>query len=366
MRHRVLIIGGTGVFGKRLTRHLTEFPEVDVYVSSRSLDKAAGFTKSLKAPHLHPVELDHHKNLQARLAEIKPFAVIDCSGPFQTAQYDTACAVLQAGAHFIDLADARDYLAGFADALDGVAKAQNVAALTGASSTPTLSACVVAEVTEGWQRVDTIDICITPGGKSEVGRSVIEAILSYAGKPVPIWRDGQLDTVTGWGKGQRVQIPHLGHRRVAPVETYDAEYLGPRHAVANRVSFAAGLESRVEQLGIEALANLRKRRLCPDPAFLIPTLLKARRITRIPTSDKGGMLVACAGIDAAGQKVAKQWSLIAENDHGPYIPILPAAAALQKLLRNEVRSGAALADNALGLDDILAQMEPYDISTALV
>ena len=53
-------------------------------------------------------------------------------------------------------------------------------------------------LTQGWQRVDTIDIAITPGGKSEVGRSVIEAILSYVGKEVPVavLRDGDMEDLT--------------------------------------------------------------------------------------------------------------------------------------------------------------------------
>jgi saccharopine dehydrogenase-like NADP-dependent oxidoreductase len=362
-------MGGTGVFGKRLARHLATFPEVEIFVSSRTQSKAAQVVQALQRAcpdaRYHAVALDHASTLPETLAQIRPFAVIDCSGPFQTAGYDTARTVLKAGAHLIDLADARDYLAGFADALDATARASHVSAVTGASSTPALSSCVVRQVTAGWQRVDTIDICITPGGKSEVGRSVIAAILSYAGKDVPVWQQGRITTTTGWGSARFVDIPNLGRRRVAAVETFDAEYLGPRHGVTSRVSFAAGLESRIEQWGIEGIAALRKRRLCPDPGFLIPALLQARRITRLPTSDKGGMLVHCTGFGKDGEAANVQWSLIAQNDHGPCIPVLPAAAVLQKLLAGDGAPGAAIADTRLTLPDILAQMAPYDISTLI-
>ena len=366
MPRRVLIIGGTGVFGKRLTRHLTQFSGLEVFVASRSKDKAQAFVQSLaqgtSASRFHGVALDHGKNLDQVLTSVAPFAVIDCSGPFQAADYATPKRILRAGAHLIDLADARGYLAGFSAALNDIAKDHNVTALTGASSTPTLSASVVKVLTKDWSSVDSIDIAITPGGKSDVGRAVIEAILSYAGKSIPVWHDGQVAQTTGWRGGHVINVPDLGQRRVAAVETYDAEYLGARHHVTSHVRFAAGLESRVEQYGIETHAALRSFGLRPDIKFLIPTLLKARILTRILTSDKGGMTVRCSGLDAAGQRDAAQWTLIAKNDHGPYVPILPAAAALQKLLVTDLSAGAAIADEVLDLTDITAQMRPYDIT----
>lgn len=361
----ILIIGGTGVFGKRLVRHLAARGGIALFVSSRSAAKAEGFIRTLQdtvAP-VHAVGLTCAENLQARLDDIRPFIVIDCSGPFQGANYDTARTVLQSGAHLVDLADARDYLAHFSSALDDLAQAQGVTALTGASSTPTLSTCVAEHLTRGWVRVDTIDICITPGGKSEVGRSVIEAIMSYAGRDIPIWWAGKLQKTKGWSRPRTLDIPGLGRRRVAAVETFDAEHLGPKLDVQSRVSFSAGLESRIEQLGIETIAALRKRGLLDRLGFLIPLLLKARRITRIPTSDAGGMVVDITGLDANGMRSQARWSLIARKDHGPFVPVLPAAAAVDRLLRGGVKAGARVAHSAVTLADICDQMRPYQITT---
>lgn len=366
-RSRILIIGGTGVFGKRLAHHLMTFEGIELFIASRSTVKAERFAKVLRmgngATPVHGVALDCRENLNARLDDIRPFAVIDCSGPFQHADFEVARSVVASGAHLIDLADARSYLAGFVHKLEGLARAKGVAALTGASSTPTLSACVVDHLARDWQRLDTIDICITPGGKSEVGRSVIEAILSYAGKDIPIWRDGRLSKTSGWSEPRVVDIAGLGRRRVAAVETYDAEYLGPRHKVQSRVSFSAGLESTIEQRGIETLAALRKWHLLPDPGFLIPVLLKARQVTRLSTSDRGGMQLSVCGLDAKGAFTQANWTLVAKDDHGPNVPILPAAAALKKLLAGEGAVGARLAHDALTLPDILAEAGSYAIKT---
>jgi hypothetical protein len=360
-------MGGTGVFGKRLCRHLASFEEVELIVSSRTSGKAEVFVEELMANaqnlRVQGIALDNGKNLVTQLAVIRPFAVIDCSGPFQGANYDVARAILNAGAHLIDLADARDYLASFSLELDAIARLNGVSASTGASSSPTLSSSVVDEITRDWQRIDTIDICITPGGKSEVGQSVIEAIMSYAGKKIPMWQDGKLGQTTGWKGVSDVNMPNLGRRRVAAVETFDAESLGVRHGVQSRVSFSAGLESPIEQRGIEAIATLLKYNLFPNPKSLIPLLLKARQFTRIFSSDEGGMLVKVRGIDAAGHLMQTTWSLVAKNDHGPFIPILPAAATLQKLLKNDVSIGAYPANKNIILSDILAQMAPYDITS---
>jgi len=170
----ILIIGGTGVFGKRLVRHLATRSGISLHVSSRSAAKAEAFVKSVAGAlaEMHPVALDRQVNLKARLSQIRPFIVVDCSGPFQGAQYETARRVLEARAHFIDLADARDYLDNFSEALSSTAKRHKISAITGASSTPTLSTCVATQLARGWQRVDTIDMCIAPGGRSDVGRSV--------------------------------------------------------------------------------------------------------------------------------------------------------------------------------------------------
>ncbi|WP_037308890.1 SDR family oxidoreductase [Ruegeria halocynthiae] len=362
----ILIIGGTGVFGKRLVRHLSTQPGLVLNVSSRSATKAAAFINTLSGAkaELHAVTLDCQVNLQQQLDQIRPFIVVDCSGPFQGASYDTARAALESGAHFIDLADARDYLAGFAHALDAIGRQHDVCALSGASSTPTLSTCVAKHLTVGWRRVDTIDMSITPGGKSEVGRSVIEAIMSYAGKNVPLWEEGHLSQTTGWGNAKRIDLPGLGSRRVATVETFDAEYLGPLLDVQSRVSFSAGLESGIEQRGVESIAALRKYKLIGSPNALIPLLLKARKITRIPTSSSGGMLVNICGLNADGVMTQAKWSLIVRQDHGPYIPILPAAAAIRKLLSGSVKPGADFAHATLSLADILEEMRPYNIKTA--
>ncbi|MEO9874297.1 MAG: DUF4166 domain-containing protein [Anderseniella sp.] len=365
MNRRVLLIGGTGVFGERLAQHLCPVGGIDLIVTSRNELKARQLAARLVQTHpfasVSAIQLDHRHNLKSRLDEVKPFIVIDCSGPFQSAGYSVAKTVLQAGAHVIDLADARDYLKGYADALDEIAKQHAVIGLAGASSTPALSASAVRALCRDWQRIDSIDICITPGGKSEVGRAVISAIMSYAGREIPTWREGRLSHTRGWLSSRTVIMPDLGKRLVAPVETLDAELLGPRHTVTSQVRFAAGLESVLEHRGMQLIARLAKWGLLQRAGRFIPLLLGARNLTRLTTSDRGGMSVEIRGLDVQGQLTRAGYSLVAKQGHGPNVPVLPAAASVKALLRGRIEPGARLAERVLSLPEIETEMAPYSI-----
>lgn len=363
---RVLLIGGTGVFGRRLARHLAAIPGLELLITSRDAAKARALASAIvpvAGTTISGLGFDHRRDPAAEMARLTPWLVIDASGPFQGADYEVPRAALSAGAHVVDLADARDYILGYGAALDGLARERGLVALAGASSTPALSAAAVAALTTGWQRIDTIDIAITPGGRSEVGEAVIAAIVSYAGRPIPIWREGMLQDTHGWLESRRIAMPGLGNRRVAAVETVDAQWLGPRLKVRSRVAFRAGLESPIEQWGIMALAWLRRHGAIGKLDMLIPALLAARRITRLPTSDRGGMLVAVGGLDAEGRLRRACWSLLAERGDGPHVPTLPAAAALRALLDGRLAPGARPAAGALTLAEIEAEVAPYAITT---
>lgn len=365
-RRRVLLIGGTGVFGRRLAAHLARIAGIDLLITSRDENKARQIASGVDtAPEttIGGIGFDHRHDLDAQLRALSPWLVIDASGPFQHAGYEVPRAALTAGAHAIDLADARDYILGYGAALDALARERGLVALAGASSTPALSAAAVAALTENWQRIDSIDIAITPGGRSEVGQAVIAAILSYAGKPIPIWREGELQQAYGWLDAVRIAMPELGMRQAAAVETVDAQSLGPALSVGSRVSFRAGLESPIEHYAVMMLAWLRSAGLIGDARSLIPALLSLRRITRLPTSDRGGMLVAVTGLDAAGALGQARWSLLAERGDGPHVPTLPAAAALRALLDGRLTPGARSAAGSLDLAEIEAEMAPYAITT---
>jgi saccharopine dehydrogenase-like NADP-dependent oxidoreductase len=202
MPRRIVLIGATGFFGRRLTRRLAAIEGIELALTSRSDERASAVARDFQgAATITSLAFDRNDPAAAvRLAELAPWLVIDASGPFQAASYNLARIAIGLGAHWIDLADARDYLLGFGAALDATAREKGVVAHAGASSTPALSMAVVEVLARGWQRVDSIDIAIMPGGQGDVGEAVIRAILSYSGAPIETFAEGRPTKITGWSR----------------------------------------------------------------------------------------------------------------------------------------------------------------------
>ncbi|MBS0238989.1 MAG: DUF4166 domain-containing protein [Proteobacteria bacterium] len=362
MLRRIVLIGATGFFGQRLARRLATIKGVELTLTSRSEERAKALTQKLEGgARCTPFAFDRDDpSSMARLRLLSPWLVIDASGPFQSANFNLARAAIGLGAHWIDLADARDYLLNFGTALDAVARARGVAVRAGASSTPALSMAVVEDLTAGWQRVDSIDIAIMPGGGGDVGEAVIRAILSYTGAPITAFEEGRQREIAGWGSLRRTRIERLGTRYLSPVETADAVLMQRRFNVRSRVSFSAGLQSRIEQFGLFVLAQLRQRGVIAKIESLAPLLAKARRITRFFSTDRGGMTVTCAGVDASGRQTKARWLLIAEKGAGPDVPVLPVVALTRLLLLGGETAGAEI--TALPLAAIEAEMLPPSLT----
>ena len=236
-------------------------------------------------------------------------------------------------------------------------------AATGASSTPALSFAAVQALTEGWRSIDSIEIGIYPAGRSAVGEAVLEAVLSYTGAPVAVWRNGRADTTTGWGHAERFKLAGIPHRYRSPVATYDSVLLSGAFGARN-VSFYAGLESPLEHLGLTLLARLRARGRLPRLDGLAPWLQKARRLTAPFCGDTGAMAVSTRGIDADARAINAEWKLLAENGDGPNVPVLPALALTRKLLGTTLPSGAFCAGGLLTLAEIERALAGFAITTS--
>lgn len=362
----ILLLGATGVFGKRLAKNLARIQGISIIVASRHISKANALINELRINHPYTefsaAAVDRAAISEA-LAKLRPWLVIDASGPFQGADYAVPQHTLAAGCHFIDLADARDYLGGFSAALNNQANAQNCVALAGVSSSPTLSSAVVTELTKGWQRIDTIDMAITPDGKGEMGAAVVQGVLSYAGRPVSQFRFGALRHVCGWLDGRTIMMPSLGLRRLASVETIEAESMSQTFNVHSRVAFYAGLESPIEMAGIALLARVRKFGWFNTLSPLVKPMVFGRKLTRIFSGSKGGMLVRIAGLNEEGRWTQSDWSLLAVQGQGLNVPGLPAVAAVRMLLEDKLPAGARVGNAEIPLQRIESEFAAHPIST---
>jgi Domain of unknown function (DUF4166) len=367
MHKRVLLLGATGNFGRRIAPNLTRVPGVELIITSRKLDKAGAFMREVRthAPAfpVSAMALDRNSDLSQAFRDAGAWLVVDASGPFQGADHRVALAALAAGAHFFDIADGREYLHAFAGVVDPAARAAGLVALAGVSSTPALSSAVVAALTRGWQRIDTIDIAITPDGTGEVGVAAAEGVLSYAGAPLPQFRYGGMRPIPGWMSTKLITVPGLGRRRVAPVDTVDAELLSRHFNARSRVTFWAGLESPLEMLGLRFIARLRHLGLVRNLRPLARPLARGRALTRLTSGLSGGMVVDVAGLDAKGRWTFATWSLLAEKGLGLNVPGLPVIAATRMLVAGKFQPGARIACKTIPLALIEDEFALHPITT---
>lgn len=359
----VLVIGGAGSFGGRLVDGLIATTDFDVVIAGRSLDRARAAAER-GGRRCRAVRLDRATVTAEQLRATGAFVVVDAAGPFQGADYRLAEAAIAARMHYIDLADARGFVAEF-DRLDGAAREAGVVALTGASSTPALSHAVLDRRTRGWHRIDTVEIAISPGNRSAPrGLSVIRSILSYAGRPVRVFLDGEWTSRPGWGWPVRREMRGLGWRWLSLCETPDLDLVPQRFAPREVAIFRAGLELPIMHLGLSLASLLVRTRLMSS---LIPLARLLRRIAECLKdfgSDRGGMEVEVRGLDAEGRQAHEIWSLVAEAGDGPVIPTLPALAVIRALADGRiVQPGARPCVGVLDLDDITREFAHCRIRT---
>ena len=367
-RRRVLLVGATGAFGRRLAELLARDPGLELVLAartSRSLDELAACLRAggaRAAVATRPFERERPE----ALAAIAPWLVVDAAGPFQACGYTLVLAAVSAGAHYVDLADGRDFVAGFQAAVGPDAAAAGVSAVTGASSTPALSHAALERLTAGWSEIESVRVVISPGARAPRGLSVVRAILSYAGRPVRVFQHGGWVVRSGWSGLHRPSMPGLGRRLASLCETPDLDLVPARFAVTREVLFLAGLELPVMHLGLWALALLVRSGVARSLAPLAPTLRRGADVLAQLGTDRGGMIVEACGRDPRGQPVQAQWALWAEAGAGPFTPAAPAAALIRAMAAGEVVTcGAQVCVGLLSLDTILAELADLPIHTRI-
>lgn len=328
---RILLIGATGVFGARLAEMIARWPDVVLVLAARRPEPLGALAARLGGPAIIETAV-FDRTMPEGLAALAPWAVVDAAGPFQASDYRLPLAALAAGAHYIDLADGRAFVAGFEAA---VRPPPGLTAVTGTSSTPTLSQAALDRMTQGWRTIDEVSAAISPGGRAPRGRSALAAILAWAGQPARVFEAGGWTIRPGWSGPRRLRFPGLGARWVVLADVPDLDVMPARQTPRRAAVFRAGVESPIGVWGLWLLAWLVRLRLVRSLAGLTPLLWRLTGLLTLGASDLGGMVVQADGIDADGRPVLARWALWAEPGEGPNTPAAPAAAILRRRLDGE-------------------------------
>jgi len=365
----VLIVGGYGQFGSRLSQRLAKLPNCKVFVAGRNIEKATALCQKFGG-NLEPVKFDRNGDLAAQLTEINPAILVDATGPFQ-AIFETGyglpkqCAKL--GVHYIDLSDSGVFTKGISE-LNNLAKDSNVALVSGASSVPALSGAVANAAKPRFRTIKSIEGGISPGGKINIGLSVTKAVLSYLGKPLKVFRGGEWAEETGFSRQHKKTVIIDGEtpikRQFGLCDAPDLLLFPDLFTDVDTVRFHGSTELAVIHNTLRFLAWVQNR-------GIIKNLQKHARLfawggTQLGrfASERGCMYMELKGEDKTGNPVRQQWNLIASNGDGPYIPILAAEILVKRWLKNAPHHGARSAAGEINLTEFERAFRDLSIVSA--
>ena len=370
---RILILGGYGTFGGRLIRLLVNEPKLTLVCAGRSEAKAKTFIDTLEPKaKVIAAEIDRNGDLASAFAEWKPDLIVDASGPFQIygeAPYRVVEAAISAGIDYVDIGDGAAFVDGITD-FDDQATSAGISVLSGASTYPALSSAVVRDLTQGWQSVDHIESGLAPSPRAGLGRNVIKAIMSYAGKPVSVIRDGTQTKAPALIESRtfvvappgveplpkmRFSLVELPDQTIFPKVWTDLQELWP--GVGTRPQFMLRL------LNLSALAV--RWRILPSLSPFAGIAYWAMQ--KMPWgAHRGGLILRVGGRDANAAEITREWHMIAEGDDGPYIPSMAVAALVgRRIDGRKPAPGARPALNEVALADFKDQFATKNIRAGI-
>lgn len=343
---RILIIGGYGGFGGRLSRRLLATGH-EVIVGGRSPEKAQRFCSG--HPRAWPVLVDRSGNILRLLLELQPDTVVDAAGPFQQSGYGVPEACIAAGCDYLDLADARDFVVGI-EHLDEAATEAGVAIISGASTVPALSSAVTLHLAHAFDRVDKVEMALSAATHSTANLSVAKAVLSYVGKEIMLPGGARS---CGWQSLRRRRYQISGRvvldRLVAIVDVPDYDLLPDLLPGDPEIEFRAGTDVSLHMLALWLASWPIRWTGFSSMERLAELLVRLQRLTKIGRGDRSAMDVRLSGVKA-GDCVERRWTLIAENFDGPEIPTIAAELLVDDLTGGRLAPGARTTAGLLALD----------------
>jgi hypothetical protein len=352
----VTVLGGYGVFGGRIAEALARHPGTRVRIAGRDARVGANFAHRIGAD-FRTCMLEDSASLRAALEGSA--VVVHAAGPFQGADYRVASACLDAGAHYLDLSDGREFVAGIG-VLDQAARNRGLLVTSGASSTPAITSAMVRELAPAFAVIDEIHTALSPGNQNPRGASTIAAVLTYLGRKIRCWDGGQWVLRDGWGDAQhRAFPPPVGRRRVHNCDVPELA-LFPAEFGARTVRFQAGLELSLLN-SLLALCRWPAQLLGWRPERQARTFLNLTLMLFPLGSKNGALAVWVRGRDPAGATVERRLAIVTDSD-GPATPSAPAIILARKLLdRPPPRIGAVPCMGLITFDEIVAHLRPLGV-----
>ena len=353
----ITIFGGYGIFGRRISQVLAQHPSTQIRIAGRNRELGESFARAINAEFV-PCDIRVENSLRSAIKN--SYLVIHAAGPFQNNDYRVAKQCIEEGSHYIDLADARQFVVGIS-ALDEAARQKRVFVTSGASSVPAITFALVKDLSPEFSSIDQIAIALSPGNQNPRGASTIAAILSYLGSSFAVFEDGTWMSVRGWGNSHyRIFPPPVGSRRVHNCDVPDVE-LFPKLWNARTVRFYAGVELNFFNYALSAIALLRRRFPIEGLPRYAPWFLRLSLMLYPCGSKNGSLAVWLSGKNHNGQRVECKIGIVTDDD-GPATPSSAAIVLARRILdEGPPTLGAFPCVGFLTLADVMAYLRPLGI-----
>ncbi len=371
MTHKVIVLGGYGIFGQRICRALARDELIHIVVTGRHSEPArqlvAEILHTQPTANISSAILDATKpELAKSLRQLKADTVINTCGPFQQQDYTVALACIESGIHYIDLADGRAFVSGFSK-LQETAQQHGVLAVTGASSVPALTSAVVDTFQSEFKHLHCINIGINPGNKTPRGLATVQSILSYCGKPFRVWRNNSWETVYGWqGLHRRMYPPPMGKRWLGHCDVPDLDLFPKRYTSVHSVQFFAGLELSTLHLGTWVLSWISRARLINNWGRYAVILKRLSEYFEGWGSSQGGMHMQLDGLGHDNKPKRIRWFLLADSFDGPQIPCTASVIVARKIARGQLKQcGAMPCMGLFTLNEFMDELDGFDVQQSV-
>jgi hypothetical protein len=304
---RVLIAGGSGVFGRLLAREILATASVKLILAGRDREALTRACRSLDASgrtEARVLDLADPESFSRSAAGC--FAVVCAAGPFQTLDRGLPRRAVEAGAHWLDIGDDPGWVLPLLEdaTLDAAARGAGIAVMPGVSTVPGLSGVLARWCRARALRAARARIVLWIGNRNPKGAAAIASALN-----------------SGFADPVFVSLP-VGRFRAWQFRSPD-EALFPRDlglTAEFRVAFEWGLSSRLIAglQGVKSAERLsRWLSLLSAPARFFGS---DEGCLQVEVFEPEGSPAAAASLTGKGQRMA----------------VVPAALALESLLSGEL------------------------------
>lgn len=355
---RFIVLGGAGDMGNEAVRALAAAPEVEeVMVADLNLKAAQALAGELGGPVRASAldVLDHQGLVEA----IRGYDVaLGFVGPFVYFERPQAQAAIDAGVHYVSIADdyeaARDALS-----LDEAAKRAGVTVITGLGNCPGLTNLLAKKGAQSMDRPRRVHISWF-GGADDAGgyANYRHAVHIFCGR-VPSFEHGHEIMVRSGGGKEDVEFPppcgrlpvyYTGHAEpvTIPKNITGLEEVTLKGGIWPNWLARAGIS--LERIGL--LRGERSQKFWADFFYRV-----------LPKLPSGKCTVSGFRIDVWGEKdgrEAHRW--YAGVDRMKRVTSIPTAVGALMLARGEIEKQGVFSPEALiDPDTMLSRLEPYGI-----